>query len=93
MRHFEITAAGGFMMCYDQAELAEHFEVGKECVVFQSETDLLEKIRYYLDHPDERLAIALAGQKRTLSSHLYRHRLQALLKSVELRPFVECVTS
>lgn len=93
MRHFEITAAGGFMMCYDQAELAEHFEVGKECVVFRNETDLLEKIRYYLDHPDERLAIALAGQKRTLSSHLYRHRLQALLKSVELRPFVECVTS
>ena len=86
MRHFEITAAGGFMLCHDQPELADCFEIGKECAVFQDEKDLLEKIHYYLGHPEERVAIALAGQRRTLSQHLYSHRLQALLEAIRVRP-------
>lgn len=86
MRHFEITAAGGFMLCYDQPELGELFEIGKECVVFHNEHDLLEKVRYYLSHPEERVAIAQTGQKRTLSQHLYSHRLEALLKIIRTGP-------
>ncbi len=87
MRHYEVTAAGGFMLCYYQPEIEEHFEVGKECAVFRDEIDLLEKIDYYLKHPEERAAIALAGQKRTLSTHLYSHRLESLLRLVCPRPF------
>jgi len=86
MRHFEITAAGGFMLCYQQPELGEHFQIGKECAVFTSEADLLDKIQYYLGHPEERAAIAQAGQRRTLSQHLYRHRLQYLLQLAEPKP-------
>lgn len=71
------------MLCYEQPELAEHFEVGKECVAFRNESDLIEKIEYYLGHPEERVAIALAGQRRTLSNHLYRHRLAAVLAAIE----------
>ena len=85
MRHFEITAAGGFLLCYDQPELPDHFVPEKECVVFRNERDLLEKIRYYLSHPDERTAIAQAGQRRTLAQHLYRHRLQTLLETAAAR--------
>jgi len=83
MRHFEITAAGGFMLCYQQPELGEHFQIDKECAVFTSEADLLDKIRYYLIHSDERVAIAQTGQKRTLGQHLYSHRLQQLLQWIE----------
>ncbi len=86
MRHFEITAAGGFMLCYEQPELASHFEVGKECVSFSNEQDLLDKIQYYMDHPDERAAIALAGQQRTLSQHLHSHRLATLLALLAPKP-------
>jgi FkbM family methyltransferase len=84
MRHFEITAAGGFMLCYDQPELAQSFVPGKECAVFHSEEDLLEKIHHYLARPEERAAIAMAGQNRTLSEHLFHHRLEKLLAM--LRP-------
>lgn len=80
MRHFEITAAGGFMLCYAQRELSECFEIGKECEVFRSEKELIDKINFYMDHPAERMAIALAGQRRTLSEHLYSHRLDTLLR-------------
>ncbi len=83
MRHFEITAAGGFMLCYDQPELESCFMPGKECAVFRSEEELLEKIQYYLARPDERAAIAQAGQKRTLSEHLYSHRLRTLLAMLQ----------
>jgi hypothetical protein len=82
MRHYEITAAGGFMLCYDQPELAEQFEIGKECAVFHNERDLLEKIGYYLGHPEERAAIARAGQQRTSSQHLYSHRLRAVCEAL-----------
>lgn len=86
MRHYEITAAGGFMLCYEQPELASHFEVGKECVSFNSEQDLLDKIQYYIQHPNERTAIALAGQRRTLSRHLHSHRLATLLDMLNPKP-------
>ena len=86
MRHFEITAAGGFMLCHNQPELANCFEIGKECAVFSDENDLLEKIQYYLARPKERAALALAGQRRTLSQHLYSHRLQSILHTIRPRP-------
>jgi len=86
MRHFEITAAGGFMLCREQPELEECFVVGKECITFVHEGDLLEKIQYYLSHPGERSEIALAGQRRTLSQHLYSHRLQMILRMAQPRP-------
>ncbi len=86
MRHFEITAAGGFMLCHEQPELANCFEIGKECATFASEADLVEKIQYYMARPAERGAIALAGQRRTLSQHLYSHRLQSLLHAVAGKP-------
>ena len=82
MRHFEITAAGGFMLCPYQAEIDECFDVGKECDVFRSEAELLEKIEYYLSCPSRRADIALAGQQRTLSQHLYSHRLRDVQKYV-----------
>ena len=86
MRHFEITAAGGFMLCYKQPELADHFEIGTECAVFENEGDLLDKIDYYLNHSDERIAIARAGQRRTLSEHLYSHRVQSLMRAARPQP-------
>ena len=79
MRHFEVTAAGGFLLCYHQAELEQYFEVGRECDVFRNEHELLEKVRFYLDHPAKRREIARAGQQRTLNEHLYSHRLKTLL--------------
>lgn len=79
MRHFEITAAGGFLLCFDQPELHDAFVVGEECDVFRSEAELLSKIEYYLANPRRRIEIARAGQRRTLSQHLYSHRLKALL--------------
>jgi hypothetical protein len=82
MRHFDITAAGGFMLCYHRAEVDRYFKVGAECDTFRNERELLDKIRYYLSHPDQRRQIARAGQERALSDHLYSHRLKLLLEQL-----------
>ncbi len=79
IRHFEITSHGGFMLTYETPELAANFEIGKECAVFHDEQELLEKIRYYIAHDDERREIAAAGQRRTLKEHLYSHRFKTLV--------------
>jgi len=80
IRHFEIPAYGGFMLTYHTAELPACFEIGKECDVFRDEEELLQKIHHYLNHPDERRAIATAGQRRALSEHLYSHRVTRLVE-------------
>lgn len=67
-RTFEIPAAGGFMLHERTEEAMTYFEDGKECVFFDDTSDLVEKIRYYLVHEEERRAIAAAGRARCLSS-------------------------
>lgn len=82
LRHFEVTAWGGFLLTYPTPELPQFFEVGRECEVFHDERDLLDKIRYYADHRAERLDIAAAGQRRTLREHLYSHRITTLVETL-----------
>lgn len=92
LRHFEITGFGGFMLTYDRAELRNCFDVGTECDVFHNEQEVLEKIAHYLNHPKERREMAAAGQRRTLSEHLYSHRLQtlvSLLRKAGMLPALE----
>ncbi len=79
VRHFEITAYGGFMLTYWTPELSSCFEIGEECDAFRDESELLEKIHYYIDNPEKRRDIAMAGQKRTLRDHLYSHRINSLV--------------
>ncbi len=79
IRHFEITAYGGFMLTYAMPETNELFVPGEECDVFTSEEDLLQKISFYLQNPARRREIAAAGQRRTLREHLYSHRIERLV--------------
>ncbi len=80
LRHFEVTGYGGFLLTYPTPELSSFFVIGKECEVFHDEYDLLDKVRYYQEHPKERREIAAAGQRRTISEHLYSHRITRLVQ-------------
>ena len=67
-RTFEIPAAGGFMLHERTAEVTQYFKEGKECELFSNQDELMQKIEYYLDHDEEREAIAAAGHQRALRS-------------------------
>ena len=85
MRLFEATGVGALLLTEDAANLSELFEPGVEVVPYRGPDDLVEKVGHYLDHEDQRRAIAQAGQARTLADHTYRRRMQQLAAMLEAR--------
>lgn len=83
-RHFEIPQNGGFQLCTPADDLKSYFEDGKEIVIANDVHDLIEKTKYYLEHDDERTAIAAAGRERMLKEHQWHHRFEHIFKEVGL---------
>ena len=81
-RNFEIPGCGGFLLTNYVSHLEEFYEFGKEIVCFENKRDLLQKVRYYLSHEDEREEIARRGFERTCHEHTYEKRFQTLFKSM-----------
>jgi hypothetical protein len=82
LRLFEATGVGTLLITDWKENLHEMFEPGREVVTYQNAEECVELIRYYLDHEEERKAVARAGQKRTLSDHTYYQRMQELVEIV-----------
>ena len=82
MRLFEATGVGTLLITDWKENLHEMFEPGKEVVAYRSSEECAELILYYLEHGDERQAIARAGQQRTLQEHTYYQRMQELVNIV-----------
>lgn len=78
IRMFETTGVGGCLLTGTADNMAELFEDGKEVVTYYSLDECVEKVRYLLDHEDQRRSIAQAGQKRTLRDHTIRNRCQQI---------------
>jgi spore maturation protein CgeB len=76
MRLYEVTGMGALLFTEAAENLHDLFEPGREVVAYRDEDDLVERVRYYLDHEDERREIAEAGQRRTLSEHSYAGRMR-----------------
>jgi spore maturation protein CgeB len=85
-RSFEIPACGPLMLAERTPEHLNLFEEDKEAAYFTGEEELLEKIRYYIDHEAERRSVAQAGHERCLSSgHSYHDRERQILKALGLK--------
>ena len=78
MRLFEVTATGTFLLTEYFDNLKKFFEPGTEIEYFQSDRELIDKIRYYLQHPEERERIAELGRRRCMRDHSMTRRSQAL---------------
>jgi glycosyltransferase involved in cell wall biosynthesis len=79
MRLYESTGVGTMLITDYKDNLNELFEIGKEIETYKTKEELLEKIKYYLEHDDQRQKIALAGQARTLKDHTYQKRMVELI--------------
>jgi spore maturation protein CgeB len=78
MRLYEATGVGACLLTDWKDNLAELFEPEREVVTYRSADECVEKVRYLLDHEPERLAIAAAGQRRTLRDHTFTQRAALL---------------
>lgn len=79
MTLYEATGAGTMLITDEKKNLGDIFKVGEEVVTYKDAEDLAGKIKYYLEHEEERKLIAAAGQKRTIETHNYKLRMEELL--------------
>ncbi len=66
VRTWQIPASGGFLLHEETDELKLHFTLREEVGTFSDIQDMAKCISYYLEHPEERERIRLAGHQRCL---------------------------
>ena len=80
-RMFDLPGNGVMQICDGGEYLPAYYDVGKEIVGYDGPDELVKKIAWYLDHPDERKEIALNGYRAVMSRHRMRKRFH---EAVEL---------
>lgn len=79
LRVMDVLASEGFLLTNYQPEIAEYFEDGKELVMYSDFRDMYDKIAYYLEHEEERKAIAHAGYLKVRECFSYRNQLETMM--------------
>lgn len=83
LRILDIMAAGGFLLSNRQPELLEYFEEGKDFAVYEDAEDLVEKVSWYLNHEEERRAIAANGKRKAEKNFTYQMQFQKMFDMLE----------
>jgi glycosyltransferase involved in cell wall biosynthesis len=78
----DFLAAGALVVTDASPDLPRYLTPGKEIVVFEDTADMLEKIRYYLDHPDQAQAIRTAGRQKVIRQFTWDRVWPHVLSSV-----------
>ncbi|MFV9507626.1 MAG: CgeB family protein [Oscillochloridaceae bacterium umkhey_bin13] len=83
MRVFEALASGTLLLT-DRVEngLYDLFDEGVHLITYENENEMLQCIRYFLDHEHERELIALEGMHHVLEKHTYEHRVLSMLETI-----------
>ena len=84
LRDFEAPMSGAFYMVEYMEELEEFFEIGKEIVCYHDPASLVDKVKYYLAHEDEREKIRQAGHRRAVNEHTWQRRFQMVFEAIGL---------
>ncbi len=81
-RNFEVPGCGGFLLTGAADNLEDYYKIGQEVVVYTTVRDMIDKIRYYLAHEDEREAIAQKGYFRIIKDHTYEIRYREIFRQM-----------
>lgn len=79
LRAFDIMGSGGFLLSSFQEDFLDDFIPGEDFAYYESKEDLLYKIDYYLNHEEERMAVAKNGHDKIAGAHTFRHRIREML--------------
>lgn len=80
LRAMDIMGAGGFLLTNYQADFERHFIPDEDYVYYGSREELLDKVRYYLEHEEERARIAESGCRKVRELHTYAHRIREMFE-------------
>lgn len=83
-RPFEVTGCGTlFMTNCPRQDIERSYRENKEVISFKNESELREKVIYYLGHEKEREEVARAGYIRTAAEYTYIERTKQILDTIE----------
>jgi len=82
MRVFEALSSGSFLLTNYLPTVGERFEDGKHLVTYKTQEEAIDKARYYIEHDDEREAIAKAGHEEFLKHHTYEERIRTIFEII-----------
>ncbi|MCB9501967.1 MAG: glycosyltransferase [Deferribacteres bacterium] len=77
-RVFEVLCCGSFLLTNEIPAEGRVFE-DKEHLVYFNDENIEQLIEYYLQHEEEREAIALAGYRKAVTEHTFIHRAERIL--------------
>ena len=81
-RTFEVPGSGGFLLTDRVAYLEDYLTPGEEIGLFNSPDDLVDQVRWWLEHEDERGKAAGAGYRRVRAEHTYDHRFAEIFERI-----------
>ncbi len=90
-RVWETMLSGGFYLSNyipeteDVTDIRKIVEIGKDVIMFYGKDDLLDKVRYYLDHEEERQVMIERGRKVALEKMTFDKLMQRTLTEVAKR--------
>ena len=82
-RDYRIMGAGGFLLTNYVDGMEDWFEIGKMCDVYRTPQECIEKIAYYLAHPELRTAIAEYGYRICHAKHKFSDRIRTMLDIID----------
>jgi spore maturation protein CgeB len=82
-RTYDILASGGFLLTSDTPRVRERLKPGYNCEVSGSPEETIEKIRYYLQHEDQRTEIARRGLEFARTEGAYQTRIAQVWPMIE----------
>lgn len=80
LRVIDVIGCGGFLISNYQEEIVEYLDVGKECIVYENIEDLYFKVKYYLEHEEQRKMIAQAGYECAKRDFTFKNRIERIFK-------------
>jgi hypothetical protein len=84
LRCFEVMGGGALLLTPHPTELSKlGLEDGAHFVTFHSQDDLVDKIRYFLNHNEAREEIALNGREATLTHFTYDRWSERLIERID----------
>lgn len=83
MRVFDVLSCGGFLVTNDKLDLHKLFTPGKDLVIFRDTQDLVEICEYYLEHEEQRRAIAQQGRSTLAQKHTFVLRMIDMFTTVQ----------
>jgi spore maturation protein CgeB len=86
LRDFEAPLSRTCYLTGYSEEIEEFYELGQEIDTYRTAEELVERTRFYLDHPQAAEKLREAGYKRAIRDHTWERRFEQLFATIELTP-------